>query len=84
MSSYLDVNFATQARTTPGVGERVRTNPDVGEHARTKVQVKCRYCINPNSPAHSRTADGNSVVWAFELITKLYGAAERGRTLHGV
>ena len=74
MSSYLDVNFATQARATQGVGERVRT----------KVQVKCRYCINSDSPAHSRIADGNSVVWAFELITKLYGAAERRRSLHAV
>ena len=35
MSSYLNVNSATQERTTPGVGERTRTNPDVGERART-------------------------------------------------
>ena len=62
MSSYLNVNFATQARMTPGVGERTRTNPDAGELARTEVQVKCRYYINLDSPAHSRIADGNSVV----------------------
>jgi hypothetical protein len=67
MSSYLNVNFATQARTTPGVGERTRTNPDAGEQARTELPVSCRCYIKPDSPAHSRIADGNSVVWAYTM-----------------
>jgi hypothetical protein len=34
MSSYLNVNSATQAQTTPGIGEQTRTIPDAGERAR--------------------------------------------------
>ena len=62
MSSYSIVNFATHATTNPGSGERVRTNPDAGEQARTELPVKCRRNIKPDSPAHSRITDGNSVV----------------------
>jgi hypothetical protein len=52
MSSYLNVNSATQAQTTPGVGERTRTNPDAGELVRTPAHACGDYStlIAPPTP----------------------------------
>jgi hypothetical protein len=62
MSSYSIVNFATHESRHPGSGEQARTKPDAGERARTELPVRCRRYIKPDSPAHSRITDGNSVV----------------------